>query len=349
MNKRVLLGMSGGIDSSVAAMLLQEQGFEVIGITFLFTDEEEQNRKISFEAKNLADQLGIKHITANLTDDFKNSVIKYFITEYKIGRTPFPCAYCNPKVKFHYLQKYAEMENCPFISTGHYAQIKSYNQKKYIFQGIDPDKDQSFFLWGLQKELIERLVFPLGTYFKNEIRELAFKMGYEKLSVKKDSLGICFIEGNNYRDFLAKEGLFSESGNFVDKFGNVLGKHIGITNYTIGQRRGLGLNLNYPVFVSEIRLDDNEIVLSKYDDLYRKKIFLNDIQFIDIEEIKPHLEYIVKVRYRLQFTPCKINILDGLRAEVELLEPEAMITNGQAAVFYDNDRLIGGGFIEQSF
>lgn len=197
MKKRVLLGMSGGIDSSVAAMLLQEQGFEVIGITFLFAELEELNRQILSEAKCLTDRLKIKHITVDLVNIFKDTVIQYFIKEYKLGRTPFPCAYCNPKIKFYYLQKYAERENCSFISTGHYAQIKYHNHIKHIFQGVDPDKDQSFFLWGLQKELINRLLFPLGTYYKNEIRELAYKMGYEQLSEKKDSFGICFIEGNN--------------------------------------------------------------------------------------------------------------------------------------------------------
>lgn len=349
MKKRVLLGMSGGIDSSVAAMLLLEQGYEVIGITFLFADMDERNRQISTEAISLAERLKIKHITVNLVDDFKETVIHYFINEYKSGRTPFPCAYCNPKIKFNYLQKYAEIENCSFISTGHYAQIKYHNHIKFIYQGVDPDKDQSFFLWGLQKELINKLVFPLGTYYKTEIREFACKMGFEQLSKKKDSMGICFIEGNNYREFLKKEGILSKPGNFVDGIGTVLGRHNGITNYTIGQRRGLGLNLNFPVFVAEIRLDANEIVLRKYEHLYRNKLLLNGCHFVDNEEININTEYTVKVRYRLQLTPCKINILDGDRVEVGLLKSEAMIANGQTAVFYDNDRLIGGGFIEQSF
>lgn len=348
MKKKVLLGMSGGIDSSVSAMLLQEQGFEVVGITFLFGDLVEVNRKISEDAKGLADKLGIKHLTIDLRKEFKETVIRYFISEYLEGRTPFPCAYCNPRVKFYYLEKYSLEEKCEFISTGHYAEIKNFNGIKYIYQGTDVDKDQSFFLWGLSKKLIEKLVFPLGGFEKTEIRKFAGERGFERLSKRKDSLGICFIEGNDYRLFLEKEGIKTKPGYFVDAAGRVLGKHVGIPNYTIGQRRGLGINLNFPVFVEEIRLDANEIVLGKYNDLYKSKICLNNCYFVDSQEIKDDAEYVVKVRYRLQETPCKIHILEDNKAEVELLKPEAMISNGQTAVFYDGQRLLGGGFIESS-
>ena len=348
MKKRVLLGMSGGIDSSVSAILLQEQGYEVVGITFLFGEMADVNETISRDAKALANKLGIKHLTINLQKEFKKSVIKYFVDEYLNGCTPFPCAYCNPKVKFYYLEEYAKRENCSFIATGHYAQIKNYHGRKYIYQGVDPEKDQSFFLWGLSEDLIQKLVFPLGGFEKTEIRKMAMKRGFVTLSQKKDSLGICFIEGNDYRKFLQKEGVKSEPGNFVDTSGYVLGKHKGITNYTIGQRRGLGLNLNYPVFVAKINLDDNEIVLANYKDLYRNSIVVNGIQLSDKQCVSSGRNLTVKVRYRLQETPCELNILDDSRAEVRLLEPEAMIAAGQTAVFYDKDRLVGGGFIESS-
>jgi len=246
------------------------------------------------------------------------------------------------------LQKYAETEKCDFIATGHYAQIKLFNGKPYIYEGADPDKDQAFFLWGLNNELVSKLLFPLGAYSKTEIKSIAKERGFVRLTEKKESLGICFIEGSNYRKFLEKEGVVSPPGNYVNTKGEILGKHKGITNYTIGQRRGLGLNLNFPVFVSEIRVDANEIVLGKYEDLYRSKLVLNGCQFVDKEEIKTDCIYQVKVRYRLQLTPCRIHILDKGRAEVELLNSEAMIANGQTAVFYDGDRLIGGGFIESS-
>ncbi len=340
--------MSGGIDSSVAAMLLQDQGYEVVGITFIFGGIIEQNNAISRDAKLLAKQLNIKHRTVDLQQVFKSTVIAYFKEEYLAGRTPFPCAYCNPKIKFYYLDKYAEKEKYKFIATGHYVRTKLFDGKKYIFQGVDKDKDQSFFLWGLSQKLIEKLIFPLGDYDKQTVREIVTGRGFKFLSDKKESLGICFIEGNNYRNFLEKEGIKSKVGNFVNAKGEVLGKHMGITNYTIGQRRGLGIHLNYPVFVVKFNLDANEIVLANYRDLYKNIIIIENYYFIDIQEIQSIDGLIVKVRYRLQETPCKINILDETRAEVELLKPEAMITNGQTAVFYDGERLVGGGFIESS-
>ncbi|WP_167616945.1 tRNA 2-thiouridine(34) synthase MnmA [Maribellus sediminis] len=345
---RVLLGMSGGVDSSMAAFLLQEQGYEVIGITFLFSGADDENHHFIEDAKQLASKLQIKHIVADLREEFEKKIIRYFIDEYLKGRTPFPCAYCNPEMKFKYLVEYADREGCEFIATGHYVKLGFVGDKKYLFQGDDQDKDQTFFLWGLPRRIVDRLLFPLGEYRKNEIRRLALENGFEQLSVKKDSLGVCFIDGNDYRNFLEKRGIESKPGNYIYHNGEILGRHKGITNYTIGQRRGLGLNLNFPVFVSEIRLDANEIVLAKYDDLYRNKILIKDYYFIDKEIVESGKELIVKVRYRLQETPCRLHILNETRAEVELLKSEAMISPGQTAVFYDGDRLVGGGFIESS-
>ena len=340
--------MSGGVDSSMAAFLLKQQGFIVIGVTFIFSGEEHQNHHFVEDAKALAENLKIKHIAVDLRKEFEEVVIKYFIEEYQSGRTPFPCAYCNPKLKFKYLEKYAELENCDYISTGHYVRTDAYNGQKYIFKGSDPDKDQSFFLWGLKRETVDKLIFPLGNLNKRKVRELALKNGFSTLGSKKDSLGVCFIQGNNYREFFEKREIKSTPGHFIDHNNKILGQHKGITNYTIGQRRGLGLNLNYPVFVSEIRLDGNEIVLEKYEHLYRKKIVISNYHFIDNEIVNSTKLLIVKVRYRLQETPCNLNILDETRAEVELLKSEAMISPGQTAVFYDGDRLVGGGFIESA-
>ncbi len=340
--------MSGGIDSSVSAMMLQEQGFEVIGISFIFSGTDEQNHHFIADASNLAALLNIKHLTVDLRKEFEKIVVSYFISEYQKGHTPFPCAYCNPILKFKYLNMYAEIENCGHISTGHYAQVSLHQGKKYLFQGMDSDKDQSFFLWGLSREIIDKLIFPLGAYEKSYIRSYAKEKGFISLSQKKDSLGICFIEGTDYRNFLEKRGIKSVPGNFVNAKGEVLGKHTGITHYTIGQRRGLGLNLNFPLFVSEIRLDDNEIVLAKYEDLYCSKIWIKDYYLIDNEIDSICNELTVKVRYRLQETPCRLNILNDTVAEVELLKPEAMIAPGQTAVFYKGTRLVGGGFIEKA-
>lgn len=348
MNKRVLLGMSGGIDSSVSAMLLQEQGYEVVGITFLFSGTDEQNHHFLKDAQELASKLQIKHITVDARKEFKEVIIQYFIEEYSLGHTPFPCAYCNPNFKFRYLEEFAEKENCELIATGHYVKTGLFEGKKFLFQGNDPEKDQSFFLWGLKRETVDKLIFPLGEFEKTEIRKIAHEKGFVSLAKKKDSLGICFIEGNDYRNFLEKEGVKSAPGNFVDDNGVVLGEHSGIINYTVGQRRGLGIHLNFPVWVAEIRPDANEIVLAKYEDLYRSKMILKNYYLIDNQVLNGNIELIVKVRYRLQETPCRLNILDDTRAEVELLEPEAMIAPGQTAVFYDGDRLVGGGFIESA-
>ena len=348
MRKRVLLGMSGGIDSSVAAILLQDLGYEVVGITFLFGGSTEQNDILSRDAKQLADKLRIKHAIVDLQTVFRSTVITYFKDEYLAGRTPFPCAYCNPKIKFYYLEKHAEEEKCEFIATGHYVRTKIFNGKKYIFQGVDKDKDQSFFLWGLKQKIVQKLIFPLGDYDKQSVRDIAKSRDFKFLSEKKESLGICFIEGNNYRNFLEKEGVKSKYGNFVNSTGTILGEHKGIINYTIGQRRGLDIHLNYPVFVAKFNLDANEIVLANYSDLYKNVIIIKDYYFVDVQDIITYKELIVKVRYRLQETPCEINILDESRAEVRLLKPEAMIADGQTAVFYDGERLVGGGFIESS-
>ena len=348
MKPRVLLGMSGGVDSSVSAFLLQEMGYEVVGVSFLFYGEEDDFSDGFTDAKNLADKLNIRHFIIDLRTDFRNTVINYFINGYKAGKTPFPCAWCNPQMKFKALLQYAEIEKCDWIATGHYAQVKSYGSKNFIFEGVDPDKDQSFFLWGLNPSVLDKLILPLGSYTKSEIRKLAAERGFGKLSEKKDSLGICFTPNGDYREFLKNEGFFSEPGNFVNPKGEILGRHTGITNYTVGQRRGLGVNLNFPVFVAEIRPDDNEIVLTEYSNLFRTNVFIKNIQFIDIQEINPHKIYNVKIRYRLQLTPCNLNILEGGRAEVRLLKPEAMIAAGQTAVCYDGERLIGGGFIEKS-
>ncbi|MCK3686133.1 tRNA 2-thiouridine(34) synthase MnmA [Maribellus sp. YY47] len=347
-NNRVLLGMSGGIDSSVAAVILKEKGFEVVGISFQFSGSDKQCDESFRDARELAAKLKIPHIVVDLRDEFKNTIIKYFIEEYLQGRTPFPCAYCNPRLKFHYLEKYANEHNCYYISTGHYVKTGIHKGEKYLFAGDDPDKDQTFFLWGLKREVVDRLLFPLGESIKTEIRNLASEKGFKSLSEKKDSLGICFIEGNNYRKFLEENGIQSTPGNFIYHNNEIIGRHKGISNYTIGQRRGLGLNLNFPVFVAEIRLDTNEIVLAKYEDLYRNKIFLSNYYFIDKEIFNESVDLTVKVRYRLQETPCRLHILDEARAEVELLQPEAMISPGQTAVFYDGDRLVGGGFIESA-
>ncbi len=348
MKGSVFLGMSGGVDSSVAAILLKEDGYNVSGITFLFGENEISNNQIVNDAKELAKLLKIKHIVVDLRERFRSEIIAYFLQEYKNGKTPFPCAKCNPHVKFVELFNSAEYQNIDFIATGHYSRIQKFNGSKYIYTGIDSDKDQSFFLWGLNSKIREKLLLPLGNRTKNEVREIAKQRGFIKLSNKKDSLGVCFIQGKNYRNFLESKGIISDTGNFLDVEGNILGQHKGIINYTIGQRRGLGINLNSPVFVSEIRVESNEIVLSNYSSLYREIIYIKNTYFVDIDEVNAVKTYNLKIRYRLQNTPCNIIIQNNSTAKIVLLEKLAMVSAGQTTVFYDGERVIGGGFIKSS-
>ncbi|MGM0620072.1 MAG: tRNA 2-thiouridine(34) synthase MnmA [Bacteroidota bacterium] len=349
MNNKVLLGMSGGVDSSVAAMILQEKGFEVIGITFLFSGNSAiEHHPISIKAKRLAQELGINHYTIDLRNDFKDLIISYFVDSYKHGNTPFPCAVCNPQVKFHNLKKYADKYSCDYISTGHYVNIVENNGVKYISTGKNNEKDQSFFLWGLSKNMIQRLMFPLGNMFKDDVRKYAENKGFKCISGQNESMGICFIEGSDYRKYLAEFGLKSEPGYFINKKGEVLGKHKGIFHYTIGQRRGLGIHLNKPVFVQELRPKTNEVVLADFGELYRSVLYLQNTHFVNVAALSIEKIYTVKIRYRLQETPCRIRILPQEKAVVELQEPVAMVANGQTAVIYDEDRLIGGGFISGS-
>ncbi|MCG6190750.1 tRNA 2-thiouridine(34) synthase MnmA [Maribellus maritimus] len=345
---RVLLGMSGGVDSSVAAMMLQKDGYEVVGLTFIFSELKEQNEFAVKEAQKLAQEIGIEHFVCDLRSEFTKLIVNYFTQEYQKGRTPFPCAICNPELKFKNLLKNAEIYHCNYIATGHYARIKKHKGKQYIFEGTDTEKDQSFFLWGLDKEVLNKLILPLGALNKMQTREYANTLGFSCLSQKKDSLGICFIEENNYRKFLKSKCIEFKRGYFVDKEGRVLGRHSGILNYTIGQRRGLGISANKPMFVSGISATTNEIVLSDYEDLYKNKILVSNMKCVDIQEFDKDKVFIVRIRYRLQNTPCKINILHKDQAIVYLLEPVAMVANGQTAVFYDGNRLVGGGFIESS-
>ncbi|MBN1820789.1 MAG: tRNA 2-thiouridine(34) synthase MnmA [Prolixibacteraceae bacterium] len=345
-NKRILLGMSGGVDSSVAAVLLKDQGYDVVGCTFQFVNNSLSERDIS-QVKDLVRKLQIKHCFIDLTKEFETEVISYFINGYQSGQTPFPCAVCNPMVKWKNLIRQADNYECNYVSTGHYVINTLYKNNNYIFKGVDPEKDQSFFLWGLNSEILKRSLFPLGKLMKYEVRDIAEKNGFKKLSQKKDSLGICFLHDKNYRSFMSDKIRIS-SGNFVDSEGNILGKHSGYINYTIGQRRGLGINFNTPLFVSEIRPQTNEVVLSDFKELFKNQMIVVNYFFVKPEEISPEKILNVRIRYRNQNTPCTIEIVNYSELKVELLKPLESIAPGQTAVFYDNDRVLGGGYIKSA-
>lgn len=341
--------MSGGVDSSVSAMLLLEQGFEIIGVTFRFWDKSGEDHHDADDARALAGKLGIRHIHFDAREEFRDQIIGYFKDEYLAGRTPFPCAKCNPQLKWKLLFDIAESENAEFVSTGHYVRKVEKDGKVYLTNGTDPDKDQSFFLWGLDPWQLNRIIFPLGHLTKPDVRNIALKHGFERISVKKDSLGVCFAAADgNYRPLL--DALMSDQekagvipGDFIDMEGNVLGKHAGIPYYTVGQRRGLGLNLNQAVFVRNILPETNQVVLSQLKEMYKTEFLVKDWKIHYPEDLDSEL--VVKVRYRKQETISRLERQSDGLLKVLLSEPVESIAPGQTAVFYKAGLLAGGGFI----
>ncbi len=346
MKQRILLGMSGGTDSSVAAILLLEQGYEVIGITFRFWEEGE-NFHLQ-DAIRLAEQLGIQHVTYDAREVFRQNVVQYFMDEYLAGRTPFPCVKCNNELKWKLILEEADRLGCDKVAMGHYVNIVCENNRYFVTEGKDPDKDQSFFLWGLTQAQLSRIIFPLGQFYKTDVRAMAAVRGYKKVSEKKDSLGACFCSGD-YRPFLKKQladpDKYIYSGNFVDETGKVLGQHEGFPLYTVGQRRGL-IHLNRKVFVREIRPDTNEVVLAPLESMYKTEFLIRDVNVVDQALFSMDFDVMCRIRYRKQNTLSRVVFLENRTARVELSEPLESIAPGQTAVFYRDGRILGGGFIE---
>lgn len=338
--------MSGGTDSSVAAILLLEQGYEVIGITFRFWEEGE-NIHLQ-DAQNLAKKLGISHIVYDAREEFKARIIQYFIDEYLSGRTPFPCVKCNNELKWKLIIDEADKLGCEKVAMGHYVNIVEEDNKYFLTEGADPDKDQSFFLWGLSQKQLSRIVFPLGKYKKTEVRQMAALRGYQKVSEKKDSLGACFCSGD-YRPFLKKllpqPEKYIFDGKFIDENGSILGVHKGYPMYTVGQRRGL-IHLNKKVFVKEIKPSTNEIVLAPLQNMYKSSFGICNVNVVDKSLFGNNFDIYCRIRYRKQNTLCKVEFKENNKAQILLAEPLESIAPGQTAVFYKNGRILGGGFIE---
>jgi len=345
MKQRILLGMSGGTDSSVAAILLMEQGYEVVGITFRFWEEGE-NKHLE-DAQRLAKQLGIEHVTFDALDIFKYTVVGYFVDEYLSGRTPFPCAKCNNELKWKLILQEADRLGCEKVAMGHYTRIVEKDGRFFISEGFDPDKDQSFFLWGLTQNQLSRIVFPLGEFRKTDVRKMAADRGFKYVSEKKDSLGACFCSGD-YRPFLKRQltnpDQFIFQGNFINEGGKILGKHEGFPLYTVGQRRGL-IHLNRKVFVKEILPATNEVVLAPLANMYKTEFFVKDYNLTDKDLFSSEFDTICRIRYRKQNTLSRIVIIDDNHLKVELAEPLESIAPGQTAVFYRDGKILGGGFI----
>ncbi|MCP3927973.1 MAG: tRNA 2-thiouridine(34) synthase MnmA [Bacteroidetes bacterium] len=359
---RALVAMSGGIDSTVTAMLMHEAGYEVVGITMKTWDyansggSKKETGCCSLDsindARQVAVDMGFHHFIIDIRDEFGDYVIDNFVEEYIAGRTPNPCVLCNTHIKWSALLKRADALDCEFIATGHYAIINESESRKYISKAKDLNKDQSYVLWGLSQECLQRSLFPLGKLTKPEVRKLAFDKGYTELSKKGESYEICFVPDNDYRSFLKRkvEGLEEQvaGGDFVNAAGEILGKHQGYPFYTIGQRKGLGIALGQPMFVSEIIPETNTVVLGKEEELFRNGMKVKQQNFMKYQKIPEGLEVVTKVRYRDKGTMSRLSS-NGKDVDVEFFANVKGIAPGQSAVFYEGEDVVGGGIIHSSY
>ena len=351
------MGLSGGVDSSVAAYLLKEQGYDVIGVTMEIWQEEapqvqEENGgccglSAVEDARRIAAHLGIPYYVMNFRREFQSRVIDYFVSEYLRGRTPNPCIACNRYVKWESLLRRSMEIGADYIATGHYAQVAQLPNGRYALQtSVTAAKDQTYALYGLTQYQLAHTLMPVGAYTKEEIRSIAEKAGL-RTAHKPDSQEICFVPDGDYAGFIDRTtgGQRVTEGNFVTADGQVLGRHKGITHYTVGQRKGLGLALGRPVFVTEIRPDTNEVVIGEAEDVIGDRLTADCLNFLSMEDLKDELEVTAKIRYNHKGAPCVIKKVQQDLVECRFLEPVRAITPGQAVVFYQGDLVVGGGTI----
>jgi tRNA-specific 2-thiouridylase len=357
---RVLVAMSGGIDSSVCALLLKEQGYDVIGITMKTWDystsgtSNKETGCCSLDSINDARMMAVEHnfphYILDIREEFGSFIIDNFVDEYLAGRTPNPCVLCNTHIKWEALLKRADQLGCEFIATGHYAQIRNENGRYVISKGLDQSKDQSYVLWGLKQECLKRTLLPLGEYKKSEIKKMAIDRGYHELAAKSESYEICFVPDNDYRSFLKHkvEGLEEKvnGGDFVLKDGTVVGKHKGYPFYTVGQRKGLEIAFGEPYFVLEIIPETNKVVLGKKEDLEKQTMTVRNYNLIKFDSMSEEKILLTKIRYKDSGTNATVKV-EGEKLQVIFHQPVSGIAPGQSAVFYDENDLVGGGFIER--
>lgn len=357
---KVLVAMSGGIDSTVVALMLHHEGYEVVGITMKTWDYAQSggskketgccNVDSFNDARMAAVQHGFPHFILDIREEFGDFVVNDFVEEYLAGRTPNPCVLCNTHIKWRALLKRADALGCEFIATGHYAKIRQHENGRYVIsKAVDPTKDQSYVLWGLQQDLLSRTILPLGGYHKTEIRQMAVDYGYPELAKKSESYEICFVPDNDYRGFLKRrvDGLEERvnGGYFIDKEGNILGKHKGYPFYTIGQRKGLDIALGKPAFVTEINPATNTVTLGDEDDLDKNEMLVGKLNMIKYEAVTPGMEAVTKIRYKDSGTLCNLYPENG-HMRVSFYQNAKGIAPGQSAVFYEGDDVIGGGIIQ---
>jgi tRNA-specific 2-thiouridylase len=355
---KVLVAMSGGIDSSVAALMLHRQGYDVIGITMKTWDYansgggKKETGCCSLDsindARSMAVENGFPHLILDIREEFGSFIIDNFVDEYLAGRTPNPCVLCNTHIKWEALLKRADQLGCDFIATGHYAQIRFENERYVISKGLDETKDQSYVLWGLKQECLKRTIFPLGGYTKKQIKEMAINDGYTELANKSESYEICFVPDNDYRGFLKRkvEGLEEKvvGGNFINTEGKVLGKHHGYPFYTIGQRKGLEVAFGHPMFVTEIIPETNTVVLGTKEELEQQQIMVRDFNLIKYASLKTDMDFLTKIRYKDPGTMATVSHSDN-NLKVQFHGKVSGVAPGQSAVFYEGKDLVGGGFI----
>lgn len=347
--KKVMIGMSGGVDSSVAALLLKEQGYDVAGVTFkLWKNPTATNARDADDAKKVCDTLGIKHYVFDYSDLFQKEVIDYFVDEYMNGRTPNPCVICNKKIKFKAFLERANELGYEYIATGHYA-IKEFDEttgRYNLIQGKSDKKDQSYVLFSLTQEQLSRTLFPVGTLEKSEVRKIAEENGLV-VSQKPDSQDICFIPSGNYTKFLEDyTGKQSPAGNFVDINGKVLGKHLGLWHYTIGQRKGLGMAFGKPMFVCAINPCENTVTLADDEQVFLNTLYADKINLIEVDKLTEPIDVLAKIRYSHAKAPATIYPIDENNIKVVFKDPQRAITKGQAVVFYIDNHVFGGGIIK---
>ena len=353
MKKRILVAMSGGVDSSTVAAILKKEGHDVIGVTMQLWDYGDGEGGCCSaddvrDARMVAEEIGIPHYVVNYMDVFKKYIVEDFINKYLSGRTPNPCVLCNQFMKFNFLLRRAMELGADYLATGHYARVETDEEGKrfYLCKANDESKDQSYFLFALTQNELKRLIFPLGSMTKSEVRNIAKSMDI-KVANKPDSQDVCFITGGDYREFLKDHAeVKNGKGEIVDINGNVLGNHDGVFSFTVGQRRGLGISKGKPLYVIKVDLESNKVVVGEENDISRTTLMASDVIWIN-ESPSDEIRVKTRIRYRHRESDSVVRMRSDGEALVEFKDPQRAITPGQAVVFYEGNRVLGGGWIKE--